>query len=322
MATKKSLKLCTAALVLIALFAASEVLAQDCLEPDCFLTSTGCKIEVVKGVDSELPLIITDLNKADPPYSVYASSCGGVFPCTVFAYKISANCSYSAINQALADTTDRCPTNQFTLTAFPAETKWLAEGVGGSNAWYKDDTSIRVMVWPSNLSSNEKGFYVVASNNVTITPQPMYLVSGNKQFYASLWAPDCQAPVPPLQLTQTGFTVVHPDGSNHMVLVTFDQFGALYSVEFCDAYGKNCVNAGDGKPQEEVFSCLPGQCTEGGQTVYLNNPLNTEGNEQYCCQNITATVPNKPTTYKAGQNTSCPCYINGQYYDFCAGIYW
>lgn len=322
MATRKSLKLCTAAFVLIALFAASEVLAQTCLEPDCFVTSTGCKIEAVKGADSEFPLIITDLNRLTEPYSIYADACQNNYPCTVVAYSLSSNCLYSAINQALVDPASCCSGNPFTIFPYPTEVNWKDPGVGGSNGWYKDDTSIRVLVWPSNLSANAKGFYFRTSNNISPGVAPMYLVSGNKQFYGTILSPICQGPVPPLQLTQTGFTVVHPDGSNHMALVTFDQLGELHSVEFCDAYGKNCENAGKGRPQQEVYSCTPGVCESEGQNVQLDNPLTPESDPiAYCCQYITSTVPGKPTTYKAGEGSQCLVLLWGMWWDFCAGAW-
>jgi hypothetical protein len=129
---------------------------------------------------------------------------------------------------------------------------------------------------------------------------------------------------PVLNRTTTGFTIVHPESKKSVkVLLTFNQDRTLYKIERC-LPDKPCeeIKTENLGYQNELYSCAPLKDGErpSGTKVTLKNP-HTGKDQPYDCQYITATEPNEPVIFKAGENTSCPFIINGRYYDPCRGIF-
>ncbi len=128
-------------------------------------------------------------------------------------------------------------------------------------------------------------------------------------------------PAPALNQTTTGFTVVLPESKKLVkILVTFNQAGTEFKVERC-LPDKPCEEL-ELRDQRELYSCVPLDDSEkpDGTVVILKNPI-TKKDQKYDCQYVTATEPNKPIIFKAGDNTSCPMMINGRYCDPCKGIF-
>ena len=307
-----------------------------CLAPDCF-PAGGCDVRVDRGTpESPKPFPIIIENSSDPDYSEFVTPLGspppnlGPFPWVVFSYKIN-NCKVSSFEQALPAPENVCGDNQFKIdenlngdtneSYFPSEARWNPAGAGGINGWYDLDQTVRVFTWPSSLYNNGKGFYFITSGNVGVGGRPAQLKSGNKTYNGTLLTAICQGDQPLLQLTQKGFTAIDDAGNVYKVLVTFDQFGKVHKVEFDDNDDGIYEPAGPGQDQREVFSCIPSDLLQScpGETVSL--PLTNGEFANHCCQRITSTVPGEPTTYKSGQQTSCPMFIDGRWWDFCAGIF-
>jgi hypothetical protein len=126
---------------------------------------------------------------------------------------------------------------------------------------------------------------------------------------------------PALNQTTTGFTVVLPESKIPIkILVTFNQAGTEFKVERC-LPNKPCEEL-ELRDQRELYSCVPLDDSEkpDGTVVILKNPI-TKKDQKYDCQYVTATEPNEPIIFKAGDNTSCPMMINGRYCDPCKGIF-
>lgn len=102
------------------------------------------------------------------------------------------------------------------------------------------------------------------------------------------------------------------------VKVTFDQTGNVVLVERC--FSKNECEEVKPKDQREVYSCV---LLEDGEkptgTVVKLKHYATGKDRPYDCEYVTATEPGELVMYKAGNNTSCPFFINGRKYDPCKG---
>ena len=292
----------------------------ECVAPDC-VSGNGCEISIVRGNDGEAPLVVTADNNSALPYSLYAGECA-TFPCTVFAYNINAECNYSHINQALVNPNLVCgENNTFELLYWdPEDATYNEPGAGdASSKWYFGDESTRVFTWNSNLPTNQKGFYFITTNNVSIGGRPVF-IDAKKDTFGTLLAPACQDEAP--DVLETGF--IGSIGQNSIVIqvttskLTREIRKIVIEDTECEVTGNPCreiitpghPNWANLKPWNDIFVCKP---ESDGQTS--DHPATIDEKLYYCF------YPSKPGAIDGhtllkfeGSNPLCDYYYYGYRY--------
>ena len=278
MLKRKPLIFLTLVIAMVALFAAAEVMATNCIAPDC-VEAGGWRIEVV----TPFPAILDGKTRFEWELTKVARNARAINHVALLFPICSPELVTSYGSQSL-----------HTYDEAEGEPNGFGEGIYGT----------KVIEWTLNL--NEPGRFWVETTPTVPRVASMLVKQNKKKVHFQILGVGCPGDDP---INQTGITLTRKDdqGATYKIEIIKDSAGNILEITQVAPDGTRTDITNDGINWSDIFFCYP---ASGGDVQ-----IPPSSSSYHYCEPVNF-IPSDTST-ETGDNSTCGYWYRGFFFNFC-----